>query len=545
VPAQQALDIAKSEYTLKKAMGKTTSLEDIQEEARQRQEEFNQRRSQNALLEDAIKKTAEARLKADREIEVNRAKGALFSFEEAEVQKKLVLGLELYAARQDEILKGKEDLAAYDKLGLNYDKLRTQYVQEQLDIINKTGDPELKLLQLAKLKTSEEKIQRDLLKQQHELRKRKIVESFGTGTTMATAGDAGGWSAVLSTEANERLKDFADNMRNVITGAFDALYAGMDSAIDSLTTKWMKKEKVSFKDIITDFGQAAAEEFRKMAADQMKSAARQGVSLLTKSIFGVEDKKEDIPAATLDITKGIYDVLVQIRDQKISMGGTQSALALPQDSPILTEEAQTRYDEMAKRDQARIKETGSTATTTFDKIFDGVKNKIDSIFGANGFLAAGFDILKGFLKDLFSSEGVGAKVGSAVKVGAKTILDWFFSANGNVMTQYGPMKLNTYASGGIASSPQISVFGEGRTPEAYVPLPDGRSIPVTMTAPATQGNGPISISITVNATTGKAETNVAGQGSKTDAMAEFGNLISMKVREEIVNQSRPNGLLNR
>jgi len=58
------------------------------------------------------------------------------------------------------------------------------------------------------------------------------------------------------------------------------------------------------------------------------------------------------------------------------------------------------------------------------------------------------------------------------------------SANGNVMTPYGPMALNQYANGGIATSPQLSIFGEGRMNEAYVPLPDGRTIPVTMS-----GNG--------------------------------------------------------
>ncbi|HNW41177.1 MAG TPA: hypothetical protein PKN08_04665, partial [Opitutaceae bacterium] len=33
---------------------------------------------------------------------------------------------------------------------------------------------------------------------------------------------------------------------------------------------------------------------------------------------------------------------------------------------------------------------------------------------------------------------------------------------------------------GIANSPQLAVFGEGRTNEAFVPLPDGRTIPVTI-----------------------------------------------------------------
>jgi len=51
-------------------------------------------------------------------------------------------------------------------------------------------------------------------------------------------------------------------------------------------------------------------------------------------------------------------------------------------------------------------------------------------------------------------------------------------ADGGVMTNRGPLPLRKYAGGGIARSPQLAMFGEGSTPEAYVPLPDGRAIPV-------------------------------------------------------------------
>lgn len=63
------------------------------------------------------------------------------------------------------------------------------------------------------------------------------------------------------------------------------------------------------------------------------------------------------------------------------------------------------------------------------------------------------------------------------------------SANGNVMTEFGPLTLRKYDMGGVARSPQVSIFGEGRKPEAYVPLPDGRSIPVTMNGGG--GGGPV------------------------------------------------------
>lgn len=38
---------------------------------------------------------------------------------------------------------------------------------------------------------------------------------------------------------------------------------------------------------------------------------------------------------------------------------------------------------------------------------------------------------------------------------------------------------NAYATGGIASTPQLAIFGEGDGAEAFVPLPDGKTIPVT------------------------------------------------------------------
>lgn len=53
-------------------------------------------------------------------------------------------------------------------------------------------------------------------------------------------------------------------------------------------------------------------------------------------------------------------------------------------------------------------------------------------------------------------------------------------AKGGIMTRFGAVPLRKYAAGGIANSPQMALFGEGSTPEAYVPLPDGRRIPVAM-----------------------------------------------------------------
>jgi hypothetical protein len=51
-------------------------------------------------------------------------------------------------------------------------------------------------------------------------------------------------------------------------------------------------------------------------------------------------------------------------------------------------------------------------------------------------------------------------------------------ATGGVMSN-NVVPMRRYASGGIARSPELAIYGE-RGPEAYVPLPDGRSIPVKL-----------------------------------------------------------------
>ena len=106
-------------------------------------------------------------------------------------------------------------------------------------------------------------------------------------------------------------------------------------------------------------------------------------------------------------------------------------------------------------------------------------------------------------------------------------------ANGGIMTGDGPMPLKTYARGGIANSPQLAMFGEGSMPEAYVPLPDGRRIPVAMQG---GGGGNTTVNVSVDAKGTSVQGN-AGQGE------QLGRAISQAVQAELVKQKRPGGLL--
>lgn len=109
-------------------------------------------------------------------------------------------------------------------------------------------------------------------------------------------------------------------------------------------------------------------------------------------------------------------------------------------------------------------------------------------------------------------------------------------ANGGIMSSGGPMPLNKYSNGGIANSPQMAMFGEGRTPEAYVPLPDGRSIPVSM-----DGGGGVSVvqNITVNSD-GSTSSSDASTGQKAK---QLGDIMKRVALDTIMQQRKPGGLL--
>jgi lambda family phage tail tape measure protein len=123
---------------------------------------------------------------------------------------------------------------------------------------------------------------------------------------------------------------------------------------------------------------------------------------------------------------------------------------------------------------------------------------------------------------------------------AKAMSSFFGFADGGVMTSAGPMGLKTYASGGIANSPQLALFGEGSRPEAYVPLPDGRSIPVTMSGGA--GGGDV-FNISVSVAGAGAGTGASSQGDDPGGR-DLGKAIANAVRMELLAQKRAGGLLD-
>jgi lambda family phage tail tape measure protein len=137
------------------------------------------------------------------------------------------------------------------------------------------------------------------------------------------------------------------------------------------------------------------------------------------------------------------------------------------------------------------------------------------------------------IQSLLPGGGIGANFPTGAKaLSTGKIFPGGIFANGGIMTGDGPLPLRKYAGGGIASSPQLAMFGEGSMNEAYVPLPDGRRIPVAM-----QGGGS---SPTINVSVDAKGTSVQGDAGKGEQLAR---VVAQAVQAELIKQKRPGGLI--
>jgi lambda family phage tail tape measure protein len=140
------------------------------------------------------------------------------------------------------------------------------------------------------------------------------------------------------------------------------------------------------------------------------------------------------------------------------------------------------------------------------------------------------------VQSMFGGGGGGGLLGVASTL-SKTI-GFGASAMGNVFAQNGIQK---FARGGIVDKPTMFPFAKGiglmgeAGPEAIMPLRRGRD--GRLGVQAANGGGGVSVVVNVDA----SGTSVQGDNAKG---AEFGRAISEAVKNEIVIQKRPGGLLN-
>jgi hypothetical protein len=168
-----------------------------------------------------------------------------------------------------------------------------------------------------------------------------------------------------------------------------------------------------------------------------------------------------------------------IDDQQLS----KSLENISQGFDVITGKAQESTDQMS---EFTVQAARNMQTAFADFLFDPFTQ------GADGMLESFGNVLRRMAAEAASAQimdglfgAVGDKgqrdfSGGLISAGFSALGGLFGFADGGIMTSDGAVPLRKYANGGVASSPQLAMFGEGSTPEAYVPLPDGRRIPVAM-----------------------------------------------------------------
>ncbi|MGR8969334.1 tape measure protein, partial [Klebsiella pneumoniae] len=170
--------------------------------------------------------------------------------------------------------------------------------------------------------------------------------------------------------------------------------------------------------------------------------------------------------------------------------------------------------------------TGTDATKDQTKAVNSSILSMGNLSTAAGALAATFAMVGASSSSSSSrwlnfglslaSTAVSAWAGSSTPSGSKPNVKKH--ANGGIFGREGVVPLRAYQKGGIATSPQLAMFGEGSMNEAYVPLPDGRTIPVTLSAESagkSTGNAVSPVSIQINVTK-DGRTSESSSGSESN-----------------------------
>ncbi|NTG48966.1 phage tail protein [Agrobacterium rhizogenes] len=135
----------------------------------------------------------------------------------------------------------------------------------------------------------------------------------------------------------------------------------------------------------------------------------------------------------------------------------------------------------------KVQEAQERSQQAADEFYQTFKSDtIDAITGAKSFGEALGDIGKK-LGDMFLNQAFDALFKPATSNSSggafgnifSSIGKWFTFADGGIAANGRPLK--RFASGGVSSS--AAIFGETGWPEAAVPLPDGRTIPVSLRMP--------------------------------------------------------------
>lgn len=278
-------------------------------------------------------------------------------------------------------------------------------------------------------------------------------------------------------------------------------------------------------EMMTDFSQVAREEFEKLA-NEIRGVARAMDQIAIDKKTEQADKKADelmrkinaFVAETAAIDASAKEKALVAHNERIAQ--MQAEIDIRHLSAEKQKQIQDAFERYVTASNNRMAYESRDAVQVLADEWSKSMEKMDEVF-ANTFKGAADELtnfvmtgkadfaslIDSMISDLirlmiqqqimaplmqmfglggisFGGASAGASAGGTVNLSSLDSMGSGWSATpfamGGIMTGKGPLDLHAYANGGIASSPQLALFGEGSMNEAFVPLPDGRTIPVTM-----------------------------------------------------------------
>jgi tape measure domain-containing protein len=353
---------------------------------------------------------------------------------------------------------------------------------------------------------------------------------------------------------------------------------------DAISLEFLKKDLEIQLDYQKAVEAAALEENAQIRAAQLQLAEKQRIFAIEENINNaINDRIGLVQENTIELKKqaeALEDARFGLREQlgmvdlKERVARAQEKFkqqypgATAEDLDLIRQQIDPTPFESMRQNITRLKEElkelvdpvnqitgaanaiGTSFADSFKSVISGSATAQEALAGffrniANYFLDMAAQIIQkmivmyvlntlvGLLPGARYGSGMGSKPGIPGSVSPQGLPYYGPAfAKGGIMTEDGPMPLRTYARGGIARSPQLAMFGEGSMPEAYVPLPDGRSIPVTMRGSA--GVQVDTINITIENT---------GEQLTPAAQKQLARQVQGIVLSTLANERRSGGML--
>lgn len=395
------------------------------------------------------------------------------------------------------------------KLMLTIDRERIPIGSEQLAILLRQVTAITALEQRSKSLLAQEQARKDHLEKMGQLGdKLRDIE-------------AGQQSSSFTTRLNERERAAAAQQLD-----FNPIEAGkqigleMDKeralAIEQVTYQMDQESKAAFNLAHISGMTRANREAEARVLQTVNDLRREGIDLTPEEIQGIRERSKSLQAEK-EMAKSA-DALNQFVDS-FEVGWTQ-----------IERSGEQAYSHL-EDGLVRFAQTGKM---NFGSLISFMESELIR-FAARAAITAGFNAIGGsagmgsFFGGLFGSAGSGT-LSSTAASGAPLVLP---ALSGGIIPRIG------YSGGGIATRPQMALFGEGSRPEAYVPLPDGKTIPVTMNGRPGGSEAPnISIAIHVGGAT-QQQTSANAPPNMTQLARDLSRLVEAK----IIDEKRPGGLL--